>query len=197
MPFVNNPKEVWVYVDHRLGQSSQSENLYHLFANHLTELNSDIKLHLMSGNPSHEWMEDKEIVLMADPKGFLVEQAKQTSHAQKVIPIKEVTGIDPIKFTLTSQCRTTNLRKVLEDGNIGNIYLKPLMPYEAPGQGYSNTIQSQEPTEQLSQSELAEMSIARFGFMICDPDTGMVINKEQQDELASKWKLSKQPKESK
>lgn len=132
--FVNNPKEVWVYIDHRLGHTNDCENLYHAFADRLTKVKPGIVLHLMSGHPSAEWMREQEIVLMAGRFDFFVKHAPQTPHLAKVVPFDELVNADYPLYqhlyfsdkTLTSQCRTEFSREV-----------KPLMPYEAPGQGYA------------------------------------------------------------
>lgn len=113
--FVNNPKEVWVYIDHRQVDTNICENMYHAFANHMVELGrTDINLHLMSGHPSPEWLRDKDIVLMATPIGFFAETARQTPHTQKLIPKKELFGYDDFQGypSLTSHCRAEFSREV-------------------------------------------------------------------------------------
>jgi hypothetical protein len=112
---VNDPKEVWVYIDHRLGHTSECENLYHAFAEHLAQVKPGIKLHLMSGHPSADWLQGKEVVLMAGRFEFFVRHAPQTPHVAKGISIGElISPNNPLhgrlvygSNSLTSQCRTT------------------------------------------------------------------------------------------
>ena len=92
--FVNDPKEVWVYIDHRLGHTNDCENLYHGFADRLAKIKPDVVLHLMSGYPSVEWMREQEIVLMADRFDFFVKHAPQTPHLAKVVPFDELVNAD-------------------------------------------------------------------------------------------------------
>jgi hypothetical protein len=196
--FVNNPKEVWVYIDHRLGYTNECENLYHAFAEHLTKIKPDVILHLMSGHPTAEWMREQEIVLMADRFGFFVKHAPQTPHIATVVPFNELVGPDSkihqhLYFgdsTLTSRCRTEFSREVKPlspDNDPGQFYtqgIKPLMPYEAPGYGYALSAEAEEARVQLTQKELTRMSLSRFGFVLVDPDTGLTLSKEEQDKHA-------------
>lgn len=141
--FVSNPKEIWVYVDHRLGYTNDCENVYHAFAEHLAKIKPDVILHLMSGHPTAEWMREQEIVLMADRFGFFVKHAPQTPHIAKVVPLNELVGPyskihQHLYFshsTLTSQCRAEFSREV-----------KPLSPDNDPGQFYTNEIKPMEPS---------------------------------------------------
>lgn len=199
---VNNPKDIWVYVDHRQVNTNTCENMYHAFANHMVELGrADINLHLMSGHPPAGWTLDKEIVLMASPIGFFVDTARETPHTQKLVPKKELFGYDDVQVnTLTSQCRTKLSRESIPDINIADAYPKPgepldpnddpgqfyrsgfgnepLLPHEVPGQAYALSAQAEEARVQL---ELAEMSIKRFGYLLVYPDTGLPLSKEDQD----------------
>lgn len=79
-------EEVWIYIDHRLLETNECENIYHVFASEVAERFPDIILKVMSGHPSQEWKEEHGIVLKATAKGFFVEQAPGTDHAWKFIP---------------------------------------------------------------------------------------------------------------
>lgn len=206
--FVNNPKEVWVYVDHRLGYTNDCENLYHAFAERLSKVKPDVKLHLMSGHPPTGWLQDKEIVLMAGRFEFFVKQALKTPHVAKVVPFGELTGPDSKlhqhlyfgQTNLTAQCRAEFSRESVPDINVADAYPKPgelldpnddpgqfyrsgfgnepLLPHEVPGQAYALSAQAEEARVQL---ELTEMSIKRFGYILVDPKTGLTVSKEEQD----------------
>lgn len=79
-------EEVWIYIDHRLLETNECENIYHVFATEVAERFPDTVLKVMSGHPSQEWKEEHGIVLKATAKGFFVEQAPGTDHAWKFIP---------------------------------------------------------------------------------------------------------------
>lgn len=103
---VNKPKDIWVYIDHRLMVTTECENLYHAFSvNMVKRRQSDINIHLMSGHPSQEWLADKEIVLCATPTGFFVDCAKDTPYKGSFIIAEELKGW-AAHSTLTSECRT-------------------------------------------------------------------------------------------
>lgn len=187
--FINNPKDVWVYIDHRQVDTNICENMYHAFANHMVELGrTDINLHLMSGHPSPEWLRDKDIVLMATPIGFFAKTARQTPHTQKLIPKKELFGYDDFQGypSLTSHCRAEfshEVKPLSSDNDPGQFYRsgfgnEPLLPHENPGQAYALSAQAEEARVQL---ELTEMSIKRFGYILADPETGLTVSKEEQD----------------
>jgi hypothetical protein len=198
---VNNPKEIWVYIDHRRVNTNVCENMYHAFARHMAELgHTDINLRLMSGHPPAGWTLDKEIVLMATPIGFFVDTARETPHTQKLISKLELIGYDDyINPSLTCQCRTESI----PDINIADAYPKSResldpnddpgqfyrsgfgkaspLPHELPNQGYTLSAQARQCHDELSQSELTKMSIARFGYILVHPDTGLTLSKEEQD----------------
>lgn len=89
----NEPKEIWVYIDHRQVSTSVCENLYHEFCDNLARRNEKgVKFHLMSGHPSPEWRAEKEIILMATPIGFFVDKARGTHYANHLINREELIG---------------------------------------------------------------------------------------------------------
>lgn len=183
----NSPKDIWVYIDHRLGFTNECENLYHAFSLHMAERHQrDINIHLVSGRPSSEWYngKEKDIVLMASPEGFFVEQTYNTPYEQNVIPIAELIGFD-----LTGAPLSSIVRAHAQDVDIENAYPKPgerldpndvalfythpvkaLMPYEKPGQAYS-----------LSSIQEADLTTLKG---MGDPKTGLTLSKEDQDKHA-------------
>lgn len=194
------PPEVWIIVDHDITDTSVAENRSHVLHKLIHDkFGSDVAVKLFSGEIDVDRLENYHVVLLALPVGFFVLKARGTDTVGKAILNPggmvglslggpELTGYT----TLTARCRAEFSREVKPlspDNDPGQFYtqgIKPLMPYEAPGYGYTLSAEAEEARVQLEQIELAKMSIARFGFLLVYPETGLIISKEDQDKHAEK-----------